>query len=340
MKPKITLKDIARELDVSISTVSKALKNSAEISKDTKDKIKAFAKFYNYRPNNIALSLKNKRTKNIGVIIPDIVHHFFTTVFRGIEKYANEKGYNVIVCISDESIEKEVINMEMLANGSIDGFILSLSAETQLKNEFTHLKELLDQGIPIVLFDRVTSEIECDKVVLNDEEIACEAVGHFIKSGSKNIALVTTEKYFNVSENRRYGYLDALKANNLKVDENLMLILPHDMENDMLITEFFQNNKVDAVLCVNEIFAIQCMSIIQELGFNVPNDISIIGFTDGILSRFSVPRLSTVAQHGELMGETAAKLLIDRMERLNEVEEPYKTKVINATLIKRGSSIN
>ena len=340
MKPKITLKDIARELDVSISTVSKALKNSAEISKDTKDKIKAFAKFYNYRPNNIALSLKNKRTKNIGVIIPDIVHHFFTTVFRGIEKYANEKGYNVIVCISDESIEKEVINMEMLANGSIDGFILSLSAETQLKNEFTHLKELLDQGIPIVLFDRVTSEIECDKVVLNDEEIACEAVGHFIKSGSKNIALVTTEKYFNVSENRRYGYLDALKANNLKVDENLILILPHDMENDMLITEFFQNNKVDAVLCVNEIFAIQCMSIIQELGFNVPNDISIIGFTDGILSRFSDPRLSTVAQHGELMGETAAKLLIDRMEWLDEVEEPFKTEVINATLIKRGSSIN
>ena len=340
MKPKITLKDIARELDVSISTVSKALKNSAEISKDTKDKIKAFAKFYNYRPNNIALSLKNKRTKNIGVIIPDIVHHFFTTVFRGIEKYANEKGYNVIVCISDESIEKEVVNMEMLANGSIDGFILSLSAETQLKNEFTHLKELLDQGIPIVLFDRVTSEIECDKVVLNDEEIACEAVGHFIKSGSKNIALVTTEKYFNVSENRRYGYLDALKANNLKVDENLILILPHDMENDMLITEFFQNNKVDAVLCVNEIFAIQCMSIIQELGFNVPNDISIIGFTDGILSRFSDPRLSTVAQHGELMGETAAKLLIDRMEWLDEVEEPFKTEVINATLIKRGSSIN
>ena len=340
MKPKITLKDIANELSVSISTVSKALKNSDEISKDTKDKIKAFAKFYNYRPNNIALSLKNKRTKNIGVIIPDIVHHFFTTVFRGIEKYANEKGYNVIVCISDESIEKEVINMEMLANGSIDGFILSLSAETQLKNEYTHLKELLDQGIPIVLFDRVTSEIECDKVVLNDNEIAREAVEHFISAGSKNIALVTTEKYFNVSERRRYGYLDALEAHNIKIEENLILTLPHDMENDSLITEFFQHNKVDAVLCVNEIFAIQCMSIIQELGFNVPNDISIIGFTDGILSRFSVPRLTTVAQHGELMGERAAKLLIDRMEWVDEVEEPFKTEVINATLIKRGSSIN
>ena len=139
MKKKITLKDIARELEVSISTVSKALKNSEEISTDTKDKVQAFAKLYNYRPNNIAISLKNKRTRNIGVIIPDIVHHFFTTVFRGIEKYANGRGYNVIICVSDESFDKEVINMELLANGSIDGFIMSLSAETQLKNDFNHL---------------------------------------------------------------------------------------------------------------------------------------------------------------------------------------------------------
>lgn len=340
MKPKITLKDIARELDVSISTVSKALKNSAEISKDTKDKIKAFAKFYNYRPNNIALSLKNKRTKNIGVIIPDIVHHFFTTVFRGIEKYANEKGYNVIVCISDESFDREVINMEMLANGSIDGFILSLSAETQLKNDYAHLKELLGQGIPIVLFDRVTNEIECDKVILNDKEIAYEAVNHFLKAGSKHIALVTTENYFNVSEIRRDGYLNALRENNLEVDENLILTLPYNMEYDELITAFFQKNHIDAVLCVNEIFAVQCMKIIKHLGFNVPKDISIIGFTDGILSKFSEPILSTVAQHGDKMGELAAELLINRIESSDEIEYPFKTEVINATLIKRGSTIN
>ncbi len=298
MKPKITLKDIARELDVSISTVSKALKNSKEISKETKDKIKAFAKFYNYRPNNIALSLKNKRTKNIGVVIPDIVHHFFTTVFRGIEKYANAMGYNVIVCISDESYDKEVINMEMLANGSIDGFILSLSAETQKKNDFTHLKELLDQGIPIVLFDRITSEIDCDKVILNDFEAAGDSVTHFVKAGAKKIALITTEKYFNVSESRKEGYLAALKLNNIALDDRLILTLPHDRDNTNLITEFFQNNDVDAVLCVNEIFAIQCMSILQYIGFNIPEDISIIGFTDGILSKFSSPKLSTVAQHG------------------------------------------
>lgn len=340
MKPKITLKDIARELDVSISTVSKALKNSKEISKETKDKIKAFAKFYNYRPNNIALSLKNKRTKNIGVVIPDIVHHFFTTVFRGIEKYANAMGYNVIVCISDESYDKEVINMEMLANGSIDGFILSLSAETQKKNDFTHLKELLDQGIPIVLFDRITSEIDCDKVILNDFEAAGDSVTHFVKAGAKKIALITTEKYFNVSESRKEGYLAALKLNNIALDDRLILTLPHDRDNTNLITEFFQNNDVDAVLCVNEIFAIQCMSILQYIGFNIPEDISIIGFTDGILSKFSSPKLSTVAQHGEEMGELAAKLLIQRMESVELVEEPFKTEVINATLVKRGSTIN
>ncbi|MDO6471049.1 LacI family DNA-binding transcriptional regulator [Maribacter sp. 1_MG-2023] len=340
MKPKITLKDIARELDVSISTVSKALKNSKEISKDTKDRIKAFAKFYNYRPNNIALSLKNRRTKNIGVVIPDIVHHFFTTVFRGIEKYANSMGYNVIICISDESFDKEVINMEMLANGSIDGFILSLSAETQRKNDFTHLKELLDQGIPIVLFDRVTQDVACDKVVLNDVEISRESVEHFIGKGSEKIALITTDNYFNVSESRKDGYLEALKDNDIPFDENLILTLPHDLDNTKLITEFFEKNEIEAVLCVNEIFAVQCMSVIQQMGFRIPEDISIIGFTDGILSRFSSPKLSTVAQHGEKMGELAAKMLINRMESTEVVEEPFKTEIINATLIKRGSTIN
>ena len=203
MRRKITLKQMARELGVSISTVSKALKNSQEISTDTKQKIQAFAKLYNYKPNSVALSLKNKRTKNIGVIIPDIVHHFFTTVFRGIEHYANNHGYNVITCVSDESFEKEVINMELLANGSVDGFILALSAETQKKKDFSHLKEIMNQGIPLVLFDRVTNEIECDKVVINDKEAAFLAVNKFISNGRKKIALITTEDYFSVSRGTR-----------------------------------------------------------------------------------------------------------------------------------------
>lgn len=240
MKQKITLKHIAKELEVSISTVSKALKNSDEISDDTKEKVQAFAKLYNYKPNNIAVSLKNKRTKNIGVVIPDIVHHFFTTVFRGIEKYANEQGYNVIICVSDESFDKEVINMEMLNNGSIDGFIMSLSAETQQKNDITHLKQVISQGTPpLVLFDRVTDDLDCDKVILNDEQIAYEATLKLLKEGRKRIALATTESYFNVSEKRAEGYRRALREYGLQVEEDLVLVIPYDDIQESMINDFF-----------------------------------------------------------------------------------------------------
>ncbi|WP_372974432.1 LacI family DNA-binding transcriptional regulator [Muriicola sp.] len=340
MKRKITLKHIARELDVSISTVSKALKNSEEIGQDTKEKIQAFARLYNYRPNNIAISLKNKKTKNIGVIIPDIVHHFFTTVFRGIEKYANAKGYNVIVCVSDESFDKEVINMEMLANGSIDGFIMALAGETQLKNDYNHLKEVTEQGIPLVLFDRVTDEIHCDKVIINDEEAAYLAVKKLIASGRREIALVTTEGYLNVSAKRTEGYYRALREHGLPVQPDLVLQLPYQKEDDKKSEAFFRERSMDAVLCVNEIFAVKSMGIVQRLGKRVPEDVAFIGFTDGILSRLSTPTLSSVDQHGELMGETAARMLIEKVENDHEQEEEsYETKIISATLVERESTL-
>ena len=342
MKRKITLKQIARELGVSISTVSKSLKDSDEISTDTKQKVQAFAKLYNYRPNNIALSLKNRRTKNIGVVIPDIVHHFFTTVFRGIEKYANEHGYNVVVCVSDESYEKEVFNMELLANGSIDGFIMSVSAETQQKNDFTHLKEVMEQGFPLVLFDRVIDEIECDKVIMNDEEIAYQATAKMIAEGRKKIALVTTESYFNVSEKRAEGYKRALKEHGVDYDEKLTLVLPFKGVEESYIEDFVESKNFDGVLCVNEIFAVLLMAATQKKGIRVPEDVSVIGFTDGLLSRYSSPTLTTVAQHGEKMGEMAAEMLIEKLE--NEIgfheEEDYRTEIIKATLIERGSTIN
>ena len=340
MKKKITLKHIARELEVSISTVSKALKNSDEIGRDTKEKIQAFAKLYNYKPNNIAISLKNKQTKNIGVIIPNIVHHFFTTVFRGIEKYACTKGYNVVVCVSDESFDKEVINMEMLANGSVDGFIMALSGETQRKNDFNHLREVTEQGIPLVLFDRVTDEITCDKVIIDDSEVARKAVSKLIASGRKHIALVTTENYFNVSVARAEGYKNALKDKGIEVNENLILTLPYDDIDEKAIVDFFKKEKIDAVLCVNEIFAVCCMGIVQKMGSKVPEDISFIGFTDGILSKYSSPALTTVAQHGEQMGETAARMLIEKVENETEEEEIYLTKIIEATIVERESTVN
>lgn len=340
MKRKLTLKDIARELDVSISTVSKALKNSEEIGRDTTEKVQAFAKLYNYRPNNIALSLKNKRTKNIGVVIPDIVHYFFTTVFRGIEKYANQKGYNVIVCVSDESFDKEVINTELLANGSIDGFIMSLSAETQRKMDFHHLLEITEQGIPLVLFDRADDNVPCDKVILNDKEIGYLAVKKFLADGRKNIALVTTESYFTVSEKRAQGYEEALLEAGISVNPDLKLILPYKDINEDEILQFFGTFEIDAVLCVNEIFAVQCMAVVRKMGMTIPDDIAFIGFTDGILSKYVQPTLTTVAQHGERMGELSAQMLIERIEAKIGEERPYRTEIIKATIIERESTVN
>lgn len=338
MKPKITLKDIARELEVSISTVSKALKNSEEISRDTKDKIQAFAKLYNYKPNNIAVSLKNRRTKNIGVIIPDIVHHFFTTVIRGIEKYANAKGYNVLVCVSNEGYEREVINMELLANGSIDGFIMSLSTETQQKNDYNHIKEVTDQGIPMVMFDRVTDSINCDKVVIDDAQGAFLAVKKFVDSGKKKIALITTDDYLSVGKARTEGYKKALSHYNIPLEESLILKLPSMEVEASAFDTFFKTQEVDAVLCVNEIFAIHAMRLAHGMNKRIPEDISFIGFTDGLLSKFAMPSLTAIAQHGELMGEEAARMLIEKVETENE-EETFSTTVLEPTLIERDSTL-
>lgn len=336
MKTKITLKDIARELEVSISTVSKALKNSEEISRDTKEKVQAFAKLYNYKPNNIAISLKNKRTKNIGVVIPDIVHHFFTTVIRGIEKFANARGYNVIVCLSEESFDKEVINMEMLANGSIDGFIMSLSSETQQKGDYNHLKEVTEQGIPVVLFDRITNEIDCDKVVIDDELGGYMATKKFIEQGKKKIAMITTDDYLSVSKARTMGYQKALSESRLGVNDDLVLKMPSMEMDEKRIKEFLETQKPDAVLCVNEIFAVYSMGVVQKSGLKIPDDISFIGFTDGVLSKYANPSLTVVAQHGEKMGEVSAKMLIDKIES-EEEEETYQTKILEPTLVIRES---
>lgn len=354
MKRKVTLKQIARELDVSISTVSKALRNSIEIGQDTRDKVQAFAKLYNYRPNNIALSLKNRKTKKIGVIIPEIVHHFFSEVITGIELIANKRGYNVIVGLSNESFDREVLNMEMLANGSIDGFILSISKETLLQQDYHHFNETINQGMPIVLFDRIVKEINCDKVIVDDIQGSKKAVEKLISNGCKNIAIITTKDYVSVGKLRTQGYLEALREHNVNSDANLILKV-----NDKLITVDYlnileaeieqlltNNKKIDGILAVNEIYALTAMKVARKLGLQIPNDIQVIGFTDGVLSRHVTPSLTAVKQHGQKMGEKAANLLIDRLEldieheynEEEEAEENYQTVVIETELIEREST--
>ncbi|MBU0940923.1 MAG: LacI family transcriptional regulator [Bacteroidetes bacterium] len=342
MKKKVTLKQIAKELDVSISTVSKSLRNSLEIGEETRLKVQAFAKFYNYKPNNIALSLKNRKTKTIGIIIPEIVHHFFSTVINGIEQVANENGYSVIICLSDDSFDKEVLNLEMLANGSIDGFIMSLSKETQLKGDFHHITEVINQGMPVVMFDRVTNEVYCDKVIIDDKAAAYEAVQSLIDKGRRKIALVTTVDYVSVGKLRTDGYTKALLDNNIDFDENLIIKI-EDVDNcEIIISKLLEDKAIDAVFAVNELFAVTCIKTANKSGLNVPKDLAVIAFTDGIISKYSTPTITTVSQSGIKMGNRAAKILINRLEEEEktdeEEEENYKTEIIETHLIEREST--
>jgi LacI family transcriptional regulator len=340
MKRKVTLKQIAKELDVSISTVSKALRNSIEISEDTRLKVQAFAKLYNYKPNNIALSLKNKKTKTIGIIIPEIVHHFFATVISGIEQVANENGYNVIVCLSDESFDKEVINMEMLANGSTDGFIMSLSKETQLKKDFHHIQEVINQGMPVVMFDRITNDVLCDKVIIDDQLAAYDAVEFLIKKGFKEIGLVTTVDYVSVGKLRTEGYVNALNDHDLPINENIIVKIEDIEDCASKIEKMLLNNKPDAIFAVNELFAVTTIKLANKMGLKVPDDISVIGFTDGIISQYSTPSITTVSQNGIKMGGRAAKMLIERLEMEEEEDgnEQYRTELIDTHLVEREST--
>ncbi len=345
MKKKITLKQIATELGVSISTVSKALKDSTEISEDTRLKIQAFAKLYHYRPNNIALSLQNKKTKTIGIIIPEIVHHFFSKVIRGIELVANKRGYNVIIGLSNESFSKEVINMEMLANGSIDGFILSISRETLKQQDYHHFKETINQGMPIVMFDRVVNDIKCDKVIIDDLKGAKKAVQKLIDNGCKNIALITTQDYVSVGRLRTQGYIEALEANQTEPQTDLILKVDDDivsedhleyLENEIQQL-FLKNDKIDGVFAVNELYAISAMKVARMFDYRIPEDIQVIGFTDGVLSKHATPSLTTVSQHAQGMGEKAANLLIHKLEN-DEEEELFQTVIIETELIEREST--
>lgn len=338
MKKQVTLKQIAKELDVSISTVSKSLKDSPEISEDTKQKVQAFARMYNYKPNNIALSLKNRKTQTIAVIIPEIVHYFFSTVITGIEQVANEKGYNVIICLSGESFDKEIINMEMLANGSIDGFIMSLSKETQAKKDYHHINEVIKQGMPVVMFDRVANDILCDKVIIDDVHAAYSVTEYFINKGCKKIALISTVDYISVGKLRTEGYSNALRDNNIKIDENLMLKIEDIEHCSTPIEELVKNHDFDALFAVNELFAVNAIKAAHKLGKKVPEDFAVIGFTDGIISKFSTPSITTISQNGIKMGQKAAEMLIERLEAEEEFEGQYRTEVIETHLVEREST--
>ena len=336
---RLTIKDIAKEFNVSISTVSKALNNSYEISTNTKERIQKFAKENNYKPNFNALSLKNRQTKTIGIIIPNMLNYFFAQVFKGIEKVANDRGYKIISCISNESYTKEVETIEMLSNGIIDGFILSLAEETILKNDFSHLQEMLNDNTPIVMFDRVADDIDCDKVITDDFIGTVNTVNHLVKTGSKNIAFISTISKLKIGEKRKHGYLKGLEENKIQVKRNLIIDILEDdyKEYENILTPIFDNNTIDAVIATDESSAIAAMKVAIRKGYKIPQNFSVISFSNGILARHSSPKMTTISQHGELMGATAAEILINKLEKKNTSEKP-KTVVIKTNLVERNST--
>jgi len=232
--------------------------------------------------------------------------------------------------------------MEMLANGSIDGFIMSLSKETQFKGDFHHITEVINQGMPVVMFDRVTNDILCDKVIIDDKAAAYEAVQSLIDNGRKKIALVTTVDYVSVGKLRTDGYEKALLDNGIPFNEDLIIKIEDVDTCEITISELLHARAFDAVFAVNELFAVTIIKTASKMGLKVPEDLAVIAFTDGIISKYSTPSITTVSQSGEKMGNKAAKMLIERLEAEHdddeEENENYTTEVIETHLIKREST--
>lgn len=336
MRQKVTLKQLALELDLSISTVSKSLKNDPEISQATIDRVCKLAKERNYKPNALAVSLKSNKTRSIGVIIPDILNNFFAKVLLGIENEANKNNYKIITTISSESFEKEKEYLDMLAYNGVDGFILAVSQETQTKGEFEHFNEILKDDIPIVMFDRVADDVYCDKVIVDDKKGAGDAVDKLIQANCKNIGVVSAIQKLSVGKERLEGVEKRLKTFD-KTTALLKLKKSKDYEDQ--IAEFIKKNNLDGIIGLDETAAVSAVNAASILGISIPKDLMVIGFTNGVLSKHSYPKLTTVSQHAKKMGTTAAKILIDKLELRAERYLP-QTKVIKTSIISRGTTKN
>ena len=338
MKSKATLKQIAKELGVSISTVSKALSDSPEISQATKDRIKEFAVLKNYQPNLMAKNLKYQKTNTIGVILPNILNSFFAKVFSGIENVARKNGYNIVTAISNESLEREKQLMEMLNNGAVDGFILSIAEETQLSKNFQHYDSIIKSGTPIVMFDRVTDLIQSDKVIVDDLDSAFDATQHLVNIGCKKIALISTIDNLSVGKLRFEGYKKALKMNNINVNEDFIVIENDEEVFDKALKVLLCDKKVDGVFAVDEQSATKVMKLALKKGYKIPEELNVIGFADGLWSRRLTPSLSTVSQHAPEIGEMSATMLIDRLLSKEKEFPEYKTVIIKTELRQRDST--
>ena len=332
----ITLKDLAQKLEVSVSTVSKALNDSSEISEGTAQRIKALAKYYNYQPNRMALSLKKNQTKTIGVIIPNILNRFFAKVLFGIQEEATKLGYNIIVCLSNESIQKEKESLQLLSNGSVDGFILAISEETQLVSQFDHFEETQKRDIPIVMFDRVLENIECDKVIIDDVDATLKATKILIEKHRKKIAFISNIDNLNVGKLRETGYIKALELSNYTEDP-LILKIDSSQDAQVQIKGLLKDNKsIDGIIAADNVSGTMAINVAIQLGIKIPEQLSVIGFADQAISNLSVPKLTSINQNADEIGKNAVNLLVKRLRNKLEPDH-FTTDIIATQMINNGS---
>ena len=332
---QITMKEIAKKLGVSVSTISRALKDSPELHPETKRKIVEAAKEMNYQPNLLAQSLRISRSKTLGVIVPEITSHFFASCISGIQDTANKRGYNVMICQSNESIEQEKANIRTLVSSQVDGLLISLSRET---NQFEHLYDLYDREINFVLFDRVQEDIPVSKVTFNDAGGAYQVTKHLLENGSRRIVYVSGPEDLYISKKRKEGYLRALAEFGVHQDNSLIKITDLTESGNIKVARdiLHMRPQPDAVFCMIDPVAVDVLTEWKSQGIRIPEDIALAGFTNNPTSAVVEPPLTTVAQPGYEMGKLAVSHLLDQLDGIAS-EDPISI-VLETTLVPRKSS--
>ncbi|RFS14319.1 LacI family DNA-binding transcriptional regulator [Emticicia sp. C21] len=308
----ITIKDIAKALNLSTSTVSRALRGSYEINPETKKLVLEYAKKMNYHPNPIALSLKENRSRAIGVIVPEIANNFFSQAINGIEAVAYDRGYHVVIFQSHESYERERSNIQHLVGRKVDGVLISLSGQT---TEVNHLSEIQKRGVPLVVFDRISNEIEANKVIADNFQGAFEAAEHLILSGRKRIAHITSPSLLYTTNERLEGYKAALEKHGIPFNENLVRYCGFAPEEAReVIFELLDTQKPDAIFTASDRLALDCFAAVKAKGIDIPEQVAFIGFTNLQVAHLLDPPLSTVVQPAFEIGKTAAEMLLDTID--------------------------
>lgn len=335
-KGAITIKDIARELNISVSTVSRALADNPLVRPATREAVQELAQKYHYIPHFTALSLRSNKTQTLGIIIPELVHEFFALVIRGVEDVAYAEGYNVIISSSHESYEREVSETRALVNGRIDGLIACVSRET---GDFDHFREITDRNLPLVFFDCICEEIAAPKVVIDDYDAGYQAVSHLIQQGRRHIAYVGGPINLLINQARLAGYRQALQDACLTTrDEWVLHCSSGDYEDGRKKTEsLIENQEIDGLFAATDLMAIGAMKNMKARGIRIPEDISVVGFSNWSISSLYEPALSTMSQPGYEMGRKAAELII---RQINAPEETCnETVILKSELIVRESSV-